>query len=54
VLWGRSLGASTILLYDRKPTPLPVEVLVLDTVFTDVKEIVKSIATRLGLPDEIF
>jgi hypothetical protein len=49
ILWGRGLGANAILTYEKKPTPLPVIGVVLDTVFADIKEIVKCEVLRMGL-----
>lgn len=44
VLWGRGLGAITALLYERTILPVPILTLVLDTVYADLKEMVKNIA----------
>lgn len=44
VIWGRGLGAVTALLYERTMPPLPIAALVLDTVYADLKEMVKNIA----------
>jgi pimeloyl-ACP methyl ester carboxylesterase len=46
VIWGRGIGAVTALMYERTITPVPVVALVLDTVYADLKEVVKSIATN--------
>lgn len=52
ILWGRGLGANTILTYEKKPTPLPVECVVLDTVYADIKEVVKFEVEKMGFEVE--
>jgi pimeloyl-ACP methyl ester carboxylesterase len=42
IIIGRSLGAITALMYTKKPTPLPIVALVLDTVYADYKEVIKT------------
>lgn len=53
VLYGRSMGAATVLLYDQQ-FPLPVSAFVLDSGFADMESIAKNLVSKMGMPDEFF
>ena len=51
ILWGRSMGASTVLLYDHQ-YPLPVTGFILDSAFSDMDTVARNLLGRMGLPVE--
>ena len=53
VLWGRSMGAATVLLYDQQ-FPLPVTAFVLDSGFSDMESVATNLIQKMGMPVEFF
>lgn len=53
ILWGRSMGAATVLLYDNQ-FPLPVSGFILDSSFSDFESVAKNLMQKMGLPVEFF
>jgi pimeloyl-ACP methyl ester carboxylesterase len=50
VLWGRSMGAATAMMYSKSDA-LPVAGLILDSGFADFKEVAKSTVLKFGIPE---
>ena len=53
ILWGRSMGAATALLYGKEP-PVPIVGLILDSSFACFKDVAISLATGMGIPPEFI
>jgi len=53
LLWGRSMGAATTLMYAKEP-PLPIAGLVLDSCFSEFKGVAQHMVSKMGMPVEFF
>ena len=53
-LWGRSMGASTVLMTDYTDCPLPVACIVCDSAFAAFHDIAMHIVEKMGLPKEMI
>lgn len=53
-LWGRSMGAATILMYDYSNCPVPIASIVIDSSFDDFYKVAEEMCGRMGLPKEML
>ena len=53
-LFGRSMGAATILLHDYTACPVEIASIVCDSAFSDFESIVGEMSERMGLPKELL
>lgn len=53
-LWGRSMGAATILMHNYADCPIPVACAVLDSSFADFKDVAEDMCGKMGLPAEML
>jgi len=50
VLWGRSMGSATALMYSKQ-APVPICGLVLDSCFYKFKEVALNLVGKMGIPE---
>jgi fermentation-respiration switch protein FrsA (DUF1100 family) len=53
-LWGRSMGASTILMNNYADVPIPISSIVCDSSFAHFEEIAEHLTAKMGLPKEMM
>jgi fermentation-respiration switch protein FrsA (DUF1100 family) len=53
-LWGRSMGAATILMFDYAHCPMPISCIVCDSSFDDFYAVAEDMAGRFGIPKEML
>lgn len=53
-LWGRSMGAATILMHNYTDCPIPVACIVLDSPFADFRDVANDMCGKMGLPAEML
>lgn len=54
MLWGRSMGASTALSYDKKVDGLEISGLILDSAFANFKDVARATITQFGMPEQMI
>ena len=53
ILWGRSMGAATSLLYAKEP-PVPIAGMVLDSCFAEFRGVALNLVMQMGMPADFF
>ena len=50
-LWGRSMGGTTALMFDREQSPLPITSMVVDSAFADFSDVATNlVVSKMGVP----